>query len=89
MDTSRIEALLETLIDKQDEIIARIEALEQSVSYDLGAATRELSTLNTNLSSGISQIHDELNWWGEGHSFAKQVLGTLESIDTNTGSQGG
>lgn len=84
MDTSRIEALLEALIDKQDEIITRIEALEQSVSYDLGAVTNELSTLNTNLSSGISRIHDELNWWGDGPSFAKQVIGTLESIDMNT-----
>ncbi|MCK9387708.1 MAG: hypothetical protein M0Q22_04855 [Sulfuritalea sp.] len=84
MDTSRIEALLETLIDKQDEIITRIEALEQSVSYDLGAATSELSTLNTNLNSGLSQIHDELNWWGEGHSFAKQVLAALEILNMNT-----
>lgn len=86
MDTSRIEALLEALIDKQDEIITRIEFLEQSVSYGLGVVRDELSTLNINLSTGISQIHDELNWWGEGHSFAKQVLGTLESIDRNTSS---
>ncbi len=86
MDTSRIEALLEALIDKQDEIISRLESLEQSVSHDIGILSNELSMINTNLDSGLSQVHDELNWWGEGHSFAKQVLGALQSIDMNTSS---
>lgn len=80
MDTSRIESLLEILIDKQDDIITRIEALEQSVSCDLNAVTSELNAVNT----GISQINTELNWWGAEHSFAKQVLAVLENIETNT-----
>lgn len=78
MDTSRLEELLEQLIDKQDELISRIESLETTMSVQLNEANSELTAVKDSLSS----IHDELNWWGEGHSLAKQVLGALSSIES-------
>lgn len=35
MDTSKLEALLEQLVDKQDELIQRIESLEAAVNQQL------------------------------------------------------
>jgi predicted nuclease with TOPRIM domain len=77
MDTSRLEELLEQLIDKQDELISRIESLEATVEQQLTEANASISELQ----SSSSQIYDELNWWGEGHSLAKQVLAALDGIE--------
>ena len=84
MDTSRLEALLEQLIDKQDELIARIESLEFTVEQQLTEANSGISELQ--ISS--SQIQEELNWYGEGPSLAKQVLKTLGEIETAVVIQG-
>ncbi len=88
MDTSRIEELLEALIDKQIELISRIDALEFSISTDISNVTGELESLNISLSEANSDISDlktaaagiynELNWWGVDPSFAKQLLLALE-----------
>ena len=78
MDTSRLEALLEQLIDKQDELISRIESLEATVEQQLTEANVGISEVQ----SSSSQIYDELNWWGEGHSFAKQLLAALDGIES-------
>lgn len=80
MDTSRLEELLEQLIGKQDELISRIQSLELIVEQELTEANASISELQ----SSSSQIYDELKWWGEGHSLAKQVLAALEGIETAT-----
>ena len=84
MDTSRLEALLEQLIDKQDELIARIESLEATVEQQLTEANAGI----VKLQSSSSQIHDELNWWGKEHSLAKQVLAALDRIASAVSNQG-
>jgi len=78
MDTSRLEELLEQLIDKQDELISRIESLEATVEQQLSKANDSISELQ----SSSSQICDELNWWGESSSLAKQVLVALDGIES-------
>jgi hypothetical protein len=77
MDTSRLEELLEQLLDKQDELIQRIESLEATVEQQLTEANSRISDLK----HSSSLIYDELNWWGEGHSFAKQILKALDDIE--------
>ena len=77
MDTSRIEELLELLLDKQDELISRIESLEQTVEQQLSEANNVIS----NLENSSTLIYTELNWWGEEHSFAKQLLSRLDGIE--------
>ncbi len=81
MDTSRLEELLEQLIDKQDELISRLENLETTVSSQLNETNSEL----VDVRHALSSIHDELNWWGEGHSLAKQMLNALERIENAAG----
>jgi predicted nuclease with TOPRIM domain len=78
MDTSRLEELLKQLIDKQDELISRIERLEATVEQQLSEANASISELQ----SSSSQICDELNWWGEAPSLAKQVLAALDGIES-------
>ncbi len=78
MDTSRLEELLEQLIDKQDELISRIESLEATLEQQFTEANVSISELQ----SSSSQIYDELNWWGEGPTLAKQVLAALDGIET-------
>ena len=78
MDTSRLEELLEQLVDKQDELISRIESLETTLNIQFNESNSELAAIQNSLSG----IHDELNWWGEGHSLAKQVLEALNSIES-------
>lgn len=78
MDTSKLEALLEQLIDKQDELILRIESLETTMEQQLTEANINIDKLQFS----SSQIHDELNWWGEGHSLAKQLLLSLSDIES-------
>ncbi len=77
MDTSKIESLLQQLLDKHDELIARIECLEATVDQLMSEANRGVSEVVTT----VSAINDELNWWGEGHSLAKQVLSALDAIN--------
>lgn len=78
MDTSRLEELLQQLLDKQDDLISRIESLEDTVERQLTEANSGLSELK----DSSSDIHHELNWWGEGHSLAKQLLSALGAIET-------
>ena len=78
MDTLRLEALLEQLLDKQDNLIARIESLEATVQQQLTEANSGIS----DLTHAASTIHEELNWWGEGHSLAKQLLKALAAIES-------
>lgn len=78
MDTSRLEELLEQLIDKQDELISRIKSLEATVEQQLSEANASISELQ----SSSSQICDQLNWWGEDHSLAKQILAALNGIES-------
>ena len=77
MDTSRLEELLEQLIGKQDELISRIESLEARIDSQLTEVNSNISDLNFS----SSQIYEELNWWGEKHSLAKQVLGAMKDIE--------
>lgn len=81
MDTSRIEELLEQLLDKQDELISRIESLEATIEQQLSEANSSISDLK----DSSSRVNDELNWWGEEHSFAKQLFSRLDAIETATG----
>ncbi len=78
MDTSRIEELLEQLLEKQDELISRIESLETTVEQQLSEANSSISDLK----DASTSINDELNWWGENHSFAKQLFSRLDAIET-------
>lgn len=88
MDTSRLEALLEQLIDKQDELIGRIENLESVLELQLQNANSNLDQLNSfsqnnldELTSVSRNIYEELVWWGDGHSLAKQLLDRLDAIE--------
>lgn len=81
MDTSRLESLLEQLLDKQDELISRIESLEATVE-------QQLAETNTNISElqfSSSKIYEELIWWGEdtNPTLAKQVLRALQGIQSS------
>jgi uncharacterized protein (UPF0335 family) len=42
VDTSRIESLLEQLLDKQDELISRVESLEKTVEQSSSDVSDEL-----------------------------------------------
>ena len=77
VDTSRIEALLEQLLNKQDELISRIESLETTIEQQLSEANSSISYLKDSTSS----INDELNWWGGEHSLAKQLFSRLDAIE--------
>ena len=79
MDTSRIEALLEQLIDKQDQLILRIENLETTIENKLD----EVNSSVSDLENAALLIHNELNWWGEDHSLAKQLVKSLNDIESN------
>ncbi|TDP80863.1 hypothetical protein EV672_11078 [Aquabacterium commune] len=70
MDTDRIEDLLERLIDKQDDIIRRLESIETVLDAQLGEANVRLS-----------RVEEELNWWEDKPTLAKQLLSALEHID--------
>lgn len=70
MDTDRIEELLERLIDKQDDNIRRLESVEAVLEDQLGEANGHLSA-----------IEEELNWWQDKPTMAKQLLSALEDID--------
>jgi hypothetical protein len=78
MDTSRIEELLEQLIEIQIQLISRIDSLEIVIEQGLAEANSSISELQ----SSSSQIFEELNWWGESPSLAKQVLAALDGIET-------
>ena len=73
MDTSNLEALLEQLIDKQDELIQRIESLEETLKEQLIEANENLFEVQCY----SSQIVDELNWWSDAPSFAKELLSAM------------
>lgn len=81
MNTERIEALLEQLIEKQDQLILRIESLEGTIEAKLDEVNSGISDLE----HASLQIGNELNWYGENHSFAKQLL---ESVDRISGPAG-
>lgn len=70
MDTDRIEDLLERLIGKQDDIIRRLESIETVLDAQLGEANVRLS-----------RVEEELNWWEDKPTLAKQLLSALEHID--------
>lgn len=70
MNTDRIEKLLEQLIAKQDDIVYRLEALESVVEEQLQESNDKLSS-----------IQEELNWWEDKPSMAKQLLSALEHIE--------
>lgn len=78
MDTSRLEELLVQLIDKQDKLISRVESLETMLEKKLTETNDGL----TDLRSISSEFYEEFNWWSDGHSFAKQVLSSLEGIES-------
>lgn len=82
MNTEKIEYLLEQLLDKQDELIRRIENLESTIEIGLDNINTEVSEV----ASCSKNIYEELVWWGEGHSLAKQVLQGLTSIESAIGS---
>jgi len=70
MDTDRIEDLLERLIEKQDDIIRRLESMEATLDARLEEANARLSN-----------VEEELNWWQDKPTLAKQLLSALEGID--------
>lgn len=72
MNTSAIEALLEKMIDLQEELINRIERLEGVIEDKLD-----------DIEGSIKEVSGELNWWGESASFAKQLLDGVEAIETS------
>ena len=79
MDTSKIESLLEQLLNKQDELISRIESLETTIEGQLTEANVGISSLE----NWSSQIHAELDWWGDDPSLAKRILSELGNISLN------
>lgn len=79
MNTSAIEALLEKMIDLQEELINRIERLEGVIEDKLDSAIDKLDDLE----GSIKEVSGELNWWGESASFAKQLLDGVEAIETS------
>jgi CHASE3 domain sensor protein len=81
MNTEKIEYLLEQLLGKQDELIQRIENLESTIGFGLTNINTEVSEV----ASSSKSIYEELIWWGEGHSLAKQVLQGLTSIENAIG----
>lgn len=81
MNTEKMEYLLEQLLIKQDELISRIEKLESTIEVGLGNVNSEVS----DIASSSQRIFDELVWWGEGHTLAKQVLQGLTSIEHAVG----
>lgn len=93
MNTVRIEELLEQLIAKQDDIICRLEALESVIEEKLEESNRELENsnlkleqLNSSLENSnykLDSIHDELNWWEERPSLAKQFISVLDRIEVS------
>lgn len=83
MDTSKIEFLLEKLIEKQDEIISRIEKLESTLINEFDSTGAELINITHN-TEHINEINEELNWWGDSPSFAKQLLSALDRIESAT-----
>lgn len=72
MNTERIEELLQELIYKQDDIINRLEMMESTIEEKLSDSNFKLT-----------QIQEELNWWEDKPSLAKQLLSALEHIDTS------
>jgi len=44
--------------------------------------TTEANTSISELQFSSSKIYEELIWWGEGHSLAKQVLTALSGIES-------
>lgn len=79
MDTSRIEFLLEQLVEKQIRLISRVDNLGAIVERGLG----EISSGVEMLGRTSSEIYGKLNWWGQDPSFAKQLLGSLEYVASN------
>jgi hypothetical protein len=79
MNTSAIEALLEKMIDLQEELINRIERLEHVIEHKLDSAIDKLDDVEVS----IKEVSGELNWWGESASFAKQLLDGVEAIETS------
>ena len=69
MNTERIEELLERLIDKQDEIISRLDAVESVLEEKLNESNYKLSN-----------IEGELNWWENKPTLAKQLLAALGMV---------
>lgn len=73
MDTSRIESLLEQLLDKQDELIARIETLEATVDGKLAEIYGELNWWGSD-PSFAKQLLSELGEIGNGISNIEAAL---------------
>jgi|GEM_PF-5820695 len=85
MDTSALEMLLERLIDKQDELIARLESLEYTLGDKLDEVNKNICELQSDVSmmqASASRINDELNWWSSNNSFAKQLLSALSDASS-------
>lgn len=80
MDTPRLESLLEQLLDKQDEV-SRIESLEATLERNVSDVS--IGIFDPRFS--VSSIEDELNWWGEKPTLAKQLLGALNGIESSVG----
>jgi hypothetical protein len=76
MDTTRIEILLEQLIDKQDDLIRRIESLETEVVSELSSINSEI----TEVKYAAQTTATELEWWKD-TSFAAMALKSLNAID--------
>ena len=74
MNTSRIEELLEQLLDKQDELISRIESLEQVFS--------KANSSILDLKDSSLEISDSLNWWEGKPTFATQLFKILDAIES-------
>jgi hypothetical protein len=69
---------LERMIDLQEELIRRIESLEGVLENKVDFAIDHLNGVDYS----IKEISTELNWWGESPTFAKQLLGRLDEIES-------
>ena len=74
MNTERIEELLQELIFKQDEIVYRLENMELTIKEKLSDSNYKLDG-----------IQEELNWWEDKPTLAKQLLSALQDIDGSLG----
>ena len=80
MNTENLEFLLGQLIERQDKIIERLEAIEAVVESSLNNSEEKLSSIEVALgdvNNVLSQIEDSFNCWADRPTFAKTLMDEL------------
>ncbi|RZO91446.1 MAG: hypothetical protein EVA59_13285 [Limnobacter sp.] len=86
MNTSRLEELLEAVVDKQVELIERLESIESSINDRFESLEKTLATLESHaftIAYKAETIADEMVWWDiKTPTLASQLLRKLDEIET-------